>query len=178
VLGSRKIPDRAIECTQVPAEVKLGLAGEILRSRSVIRVRAFGTSMLPTIWPGDVLVIENRDPAEICVGDIIGFTQAGRFLIHRVIGVGTESENISWITRGDSLTREDLPVLQTHLLGRIAAIHRNGRAFPPPRRVSGMAHWLGRMLHSFDRLDGLILRFRFFWGRDRDFQSDLVKASR
>ena len=167
-----------IECRQDDAEVKLGLAAEILRSRCAIRLRALGTSMLPAIWPGDVLVIEHCHPSEIQPGDIIGFMQEGRWLIHRVWKVVIDFDKLSFVTRGDSLAHEDSPVLPSELLGRVAAIHRNGHAFFPGRHVSRMALWVGRTLQRFDSLRGLVLQLRSFLDRYRETPSGLAKAWR
>ena len=36
------------------------LAGEMVRTFGRVRVRVTGTSMIPAVWPGDVLVVERR----------------------------------------------------------------------------------------------------------------------
>lgn len=176
MLLERRTPDRGLECSQHDGDVKLELAAQILRSRSVIRIRVYGTSMLPYIWPGDVLAIENCQPCDIRLGDIIRFMQSGRFLIHRVVTVANDSGSISWITRGDSLSCEDLPVSQTHFLGRVTAIERNGRSFAPARQISTVAHWVGRTLQSFGPLQGLVFRVRLLLRRSG--WSELVRAYR
>lgn len=157
-------------------ELKLRLAADILHARSPIQVRVFGTSMLPSIWPGDLLAIENCDASEIRGGDIIRFMQAGRFVIHRVITVANDSGNIGWITRGDSMTREDLPVSEKHFLGRVCSIRRKSRWVPPPRHLSKTAHWLGCTLQTLGSLPGRVLRVRHWWRKRRDAVSGLAKA--
>jgi signal peptidase I len=163
-------------CARDIAKVKLGLAAEILRSRPAVHVRGIGTSMIPSIWPGDLLVVENCEPSDIRVGDIIRFMQAGRFVIHRVISVANDSGNISWITRGDFVTRDDLPVSERHFLGRVCTIRRHNRCFPPSQHLSRTAYWVGRTLQTLYSLQGLVSRVRHFLRKRSDAGSEWAKA--
>jgi hypothetical protein len=158
------------------ADLKLRLAGEILRARSPIEVRTSGTSMLPSIWPGDVLAIENCDASEIRRGDIIRFMQAGRFVIHRVISVARDSGNICWTTRGDSLTREDSPVSERCFAGRVCGIRRKDRWVPPPVHLSKTAQWVGRTLQALGSLQEHVSRVRLFLLNRRHAVSGLAKG--
>jgi hypothetical protein len=42
---------------------------EILKSSGQARLAVTGTSMLPTIWPGDILEVRRQSVAEIAPGD-------------------------------------------------------------------------------------------------------------
>jgi signal peptidase I len=160
--------------TQTAADLKLGLAAEILRSGYPIHLRALGTSMLPSIWPGDLLTIESCDPPEIAVGDIIRFMQAGRFVIHRVIGIGSAGKKFYWLTRGDSLACEDAPVSQDQFLGKVTGIRRNGSLICPTRQLSALAQCFGRMLAHVSHIQGAVLRIRAFLRRRLAVKSDLA----
>src|SRR6202451_4853522 len=109
--------------TEIRENHKLDLAAEVLRSGGSIRMQALGTSMLPSIWPGDVLRIENKVGEEAVPGDIVLVARDRRFFIHRLI----EKHNSQWITRGDSLPQNDAPVAEGQVLGKVSAIHRRGR---------------------------------------------------
>src|SRR5690242_18739230 len=98
-------------------ENKMDLAAEVVRSGGAIRLLALGTSMLPTIWPGDVLTIQQ---GEIVSGDIVLVSRDQRFFIHRLV----EQRDCSWLTRGDSLPQNDTPVTRSQVLGKVSAIHR------------------------------------------------------
>src|SRR5271157_1377561 len=89
--------------TEIREGHKLDLAAQVLSSGGAIRLQALGTSMLPSIWPGDVLSIEHKPGEEIVPGDIVLVARDGRFFIHRLI----EKHNSGWITRGDSLPQPD-----------------------------------------------------------------------
>ncbi len=164
------MPNCSTAAAQTVESVRADLAAEVLRGGSPVVLRALGTSMLPSIWPGDFLRIESCKPEDVCKGEIICFTQAGRLVIHRVIavhripaadGLGLPcEEDVLWITRGDSATCEDLPVSQGQLSGRVIAIGRNGRMVSPSRTLPALARWLGCVLERVDWLQGIVLRVR------------------
>src|SRR5579864_5288439 len=99
---------------------KLELAAEVLTSGGAIRLQAFGTSMLPSIWPGDILSIEPKPDTQIIPGDIVLVTRQNRFFVHRLI----ERRSSRWITRGDSLPRNDEPAAEEQVFGKVSLIHR------------------------------------------------------
>jgi hypothetical protein len=120
---------------------KLDLAAEVLSSGGTIRLQALGTSMLPTIWPGDVLSIEPKSGEEIVPGAIVLVARDGRFFIHRLI----EKRNSIWITQGDSLPQADAPVAPIQVLGRVSLIHREIGDIAPMPRLSLVSRMLARM---------------------------------
>jgi hypothetical protein len=140
---------------------KLDLAAEVLRSSGAIRLQALGTSMLPSIWPGDVLSIENKSGEEILPGDIVLVARDRRFFVHRLI----EKRNSQWTTRGDSLPQNDDPVAEVQVLGKISTIHRKRQAISPNPRVSLSIRTVAWMLCHCDSLRNITLRIHSFWLR-------------
>jgi len=63
------------------------LAAEVLRSTGELRLRVTGTSMLPAVWPGDVLSVRGGDVTEALPGDIVLFGREGKLVAHRVVEV-------------------------------------------------------------------------------------------
>jgi len=63
------------------------LATQVLQSSGELRLRVTGTSMLPAIWPGDILLISSRNIAEARPGDVVLFGREGRLVAHRVVEV-------------------------------------------------------------------------------------------
>ncbi len=55
-----------------------------------------GTSMLPTIQKGDLVILKKHDSYKI--GDVISFDENGMTVTHRIINI----ENGSYVTRGDN----------------------------------------------------------------------------
>lgn len=68
-------------------------------------------SMLPEISSGDLIIVQQTDPAEVKVGDVISFFDpAGNgtsVVTHRVIELVTEDGVTKWRTRGDNNNTED-----------------------------------------------------------------------
>ena len=68
--------------------LKCDLAGEVLRSSGTLRLQVMGWSMLPTVLPGDTLVIESAHSNSVCEGDIVLFGRDRRLFAHRVVTKG------------------------------------------------------------------------------------------
>ena len=109
---------------------KCGLAAEVLRCSGILRLQVTGWSMLPTIWPGDMLVIERARGGDIGEGDIVLFTREGRFFVHRVLTIG---ERPDIVTKGDAMAAPDPPISEANLLGRVSLIARQGKRLTPQK---------------------------------------------
>lgn len=83
-----------------------------------------GHSMEPALSRGDLVVVEDVDPDELRVGDIIAF-RPRRFgddiRTHRIIEITREDGAVVRIrTRGDGLAEADDPITPAHLVGRVS----------------------------------------------------------
>src|SRR5436305_6849449 len=77
--------------TDLTHSLKCELASESLRLSGNLRLKVSGWSMLPTIWPGDTLVISRLDGGELLQGEIALFQREGRFIVHRVLSKASSS---------------------------------------------------------------------------------------
>jgi hypothetical protein len=143
---------------EIREDSKLGLAVEMLRGRRTVRLRAWGTSMLPSVWPGDLLTIQSAAQDEVVPGDIVLVLRNNRFFVHRLVERRRDQDCLSLITRGDAVPHNDPPVAASELLGRVADIRRADRSFVPSRRVSLLHSALAWMLCRWDRFRNLTLR--------------------
>ena len=116
--------------------VKCELAAEVLRSFGSLRFSATGWSMLPTIWPGDTLMVERAAPNEIRVGEVVLLGRDGRLCAHRVVAKPDGSGKTPWITRGDAMSAPDRPALESEVLGRVAYLIRGGSLIAMPAELS------------------------------------------
>ncbi len=128
---------------QTRDQIKLDLAAELLQNGGQTRLSVLGASMLPTIWPRDVVTISRIKYIDISLGDIVAIARADKILVHRVIR--NEHERV---TRGDSASQADSPINATELLGKVISIKRGSKEMVPARssvlhRISG---WL--LCHS------------------------------
>jgi hypothetical protein len=144
--------------TEARGDHKLELATEVLRSGGAIRLQALGTSMLPSVWPGDVLSIEHAPGEDMVPGDIVLVARDGRFFVHRLI----EKRESDWITRGDSLPQNDPSLAEAQVLGKVSLIHRKRRLIVPSSRVSPLGRTLAWMLCRWDLFRNLSLRIHSF----------------
>jgi signal peptidase I len=104
-------------------EAKHDLAAEVLRQFGEVRLKVNGASMLPSVWPGDVVTVRRRSPAELLPGRIVLCYRDQGFVAHRMVG----RQGDCLITRGDSHLREDPPFGDEEALGEVVSILRNGR---------------------------------------------------
>jgi len=148
--------------TEARGDLKLELATEVLSSGSAIRLRALGTSMLPAIWPGDVLRIEHKPAQEIVPGDIVLVARGNRLFVHRLI----EKHNSQWITRGDSLPQNDAPIAEAQVLGKISLIHRKTGSIVQSPRVSLFDRTLAWALCRWDLFRNITLRIHSLGQRE------------
>ena len=125
---------------------KCELAIEVLRSFGTLRFAATGWSMLPTIWPGETLVVERVGQDLVRIGDIILIGRDGRLCAHRVIGTPGNEGNPQWITQGDALPVPDRPVADHELLGKVTHVIRAGGRAPLHGSFSGAGKLVARIV--------------------------------
>jgi hypothetical protein len=141
-------------------DLKLDLMIETLRCHGTVHLKAWGTSMLPSVWPGDQLTIQSTGYDDLVPGDIVLLVRDDRIFVHRLVEK-SESQNSLWcVTRGDAMPQHDPPAGASELLGRVVGIHRGNRSFAPSRRVSLVHSVLARMFCHSDRVRNLALSFR------------------
>jgi signal peptidase I len=147
-----------------------GLAGDIVRTFGEVRLRVFGTSMVPSILPGDLISVQRAGVPEISRGEIVLYSREGRLFIHRVVACTNSPEQPLLVTRGDRLNYNDPPVSSAELLGRVTSIECGDRC--GGRQVEIVAPPFGsnclmlRVLRSSDRATYLYLQLAVLW-RDR-----------
>ena len=143
-------------------EAKCSLAAEVLSRQGNFTMKAFGTSMLPALWPGDLVVIQSCRFEDAQPGDIVLYSRAGRFFLHRVISKDSIGGNEQLITRGDSMPAPDPPVRPDKVLGTVMQVGHADGTFTSVRQLSMPARIFGWILgHS-----NLCLRV-ILWGYAR-----------
>lgn len=139
-----------------PASV---LAADLVRKWGVVRLPAAGTSMVPTIHPGDELCVQRTDLKKIRPGNIVVYARQGRLIVHRVVAVGPDRARQPYlVTRGDRSPRNDLPVISSEVLGLVTTLVRDHRYYWLRARLNGAERVLARFLCSSDRATYIYLR--------------------
>jgi signal peptidase I len=136
---------------------------EALRAGHETRIRVTGTSMIPAIWPGDVLKVSPSTEPPIAKGNIVLSIRGGRLFAHRVVGrVGAQL-----ITRGDAVNDCDPPVSAAELLGVVVGIIRlRGTCFQPVI-PSGLPSSGQRLVAFAVRHSRLAYRVVLKWHKER-----------
>jgi len=122
------------------------LAGEVLRRSGTLLLPAIGRSMVPAIWPGHSLVVEPATSSSVAPGDIVLFSNAYRFVAHRVVEKKGDAENWRVLTRGDAMATADAPIRPSEILGKVSFIVRNGRCFEPEKSLRRSERALATLL--------------------------------
>jgi len=138
--------------------VKCELAGEVVSSSGSLRLCVTGWSMLPSVWPGDTLIVERIHGDAVCPGDIVLFRRDRRLFAHRVIASPAGVASI--LTRGDSMPGADPPVLKNDLLGRVSFIQRDGKLIQPARRLRFSQLAIAALMQHSDFAARVLVGFR------------------
>jgi len=123
------------------SRAKCSLAAEVVRQHGQLRLRVTGLSMLPAVWPGDIVTVERQEPAHVQSGELVLVEHEGRLRLHRLVARQRFRETVCLVTRGDSLSTDDPPVLPAQVLGVVTSIQRRGKALSPQRSPAKLA-WL------------------------------------
>jgi len=130
-------------------ECRCSLAAEALQSGGTLKLRATGISMLPTLWPGDLLTVQSVRPEIAQPGDIVLCMRGGRFFVHRLVKRNDSLDEASLVTRGDCMSENDPLIGTRELLGKITEVQRAGRIFAPARTFSLLSKLVATMFcHS------------------------------
>jgi hypothetical protein len=95
----------------------------------LVRLRVHGESMLPTLWPGDVVEIASCSLEDVWPGDIVLARREGRLFLHRLVAPCAPN---GFLLRGDSMPGPDPLFPPEALLGRLVCRANKGRAGSAP----------------------------------------------
>ena len=154
---------------QTKQDARLDLAAEVLHRFGEVRFVAQGSSMIPSIYPGDLLTVRSESIAGARCGEIVLLLLGGRFFVHRVIRKLPDRNRTVFATRGDALAQEDPSVDGTQLLGRVTAILRHGKTIKCAvdlNPLNKFLRWAVRNSETFARtlLAAHLLRCRILGG--------------
>jgi len=159
--------------TESREQLKHNLAAETLRTAGKFRLAAFGYSMLPTLWPGEVLTIQAQSLEQVRPCEVVLFSREGRFFIHRVVRKIEMGMETRLITRGDALPSVDATVQPIEFLGKIVSVRRGGREIPVPA-CSSWRRFMGLALTYSAHLRSLGIRCHAWRSRESRAKSGLA----
>jgi signal peptidase len=145
------------------------LVDEVARTAGEVRLKVTGASMLPALWPGDLVTVRRSDAAELRPGQIVLYRDEAKLTAHRIQRISPTQ----LITRGDSVPSCDPPVGALEIVGQVVAILRNGRSIEPEWSLWHRA--VSSMLRRSDFCTQVALRITLFLG-SRPERSEEVAA--
>ena len=126
---------------------KCELVDEVLRSFGTVRLKVTGCSMLPSVWPGDTLIIERRDVQEVAVGDILLYRRKTGLVAHRVVSAHDSQGRSRIGVRGDAFPGQGELLFRSEILGTVSQIVRGKKSIilpsplKYPHRLMGILTW-------------------------------------
>ena len=145
------------EAVDERSKLKFALAIDLLRSVGEAQLAVSGGSMLPSLWPGDILEIHRVPEEEVSKGDVVVFARQNRLIVHRVTQITRQGDRMTVITRGDRSARADAPVSANELLGKVRSVRRGDRVITP--RLTDWTQLASWTLRRSEILTRLLLHF-------------------
>lgn len=141
----------------MPKTVATTLIADLVRKTGHARIRATGSSMVPSIWPGDELLIQQISGC-FTRGQIVAWQNNQRIFIHRIVETPADPRTI--LTRGDRLNLSDPPFSQEQLIGVVTHVIRNEVPVVVSTRLSTGARFLRFVSRASDWPAFLLIRMR------------------
>jgi len=138
-----------------------GVVADVVRKFGEVRIRVFGTSMMPALNPGDSIFVKRAAIEEVSAKEIVLFLQDGRLFAHRVVRTvrGQGADDLRLITRGDRLQQNDFPISPSELLGRVMWAERHGRRIDPSKPLSYLKRMIAPILQASEHATYVYMRF-------------------
>lgn len=139
---------------------RTALAADVLRRIGRLRMQVHGESMLPVLWPRDVVEFVRCSIADVRPGEIVLAERGGQFYVHRFAG---RCQPSGFVLRGDSMPAADPPFAERSLLGRLvsrAGHESNGR---PSLQLRPWSWMLGRVIAHSNTARRLVLKLHANW---------------
>jgi signal peptidase I len=92
-----------------------------LAEGKVVRLHVDGTSMLPLLKPGDVVVLQRVESHRLQKGDLVVVRREHDLVTHRLVWQRAGQ----WLTKGDNLRYMDPPIDEQAILGKVIAVERD-----------------------------------------------------
>ncbi|MBN2119698.1 MAG: GNAT family N-acetyltransferase [Candidatus Omnitrophica bacterium] len=141
----------------------LKLSRDIINKAGLLRFKARGKSMCPSILDGDILTVERAAADKIRLGEVIFYkTPDKRLAAHRFIKRRLREGKLILIARGDS-NIEPEEVASGDLLGKVKFIQRGDRRiFPDSPLFKAIALFYARInfaVEAMRKIAGMLLRW-------------------
>jgi signal peptidase I len=118
------------------------IIAKVIENRGAIDVTCYGDAMFPLLRDGNVTTFVRVREEELQIGDVCLFeTNEGHLLLYRMIDIDDEQQPAMYTFRGDTCDIPQQPVPYSHIIGKLKAVHRDGK-------VLYVNHWRSRLLEA------------------------------
>jgi signal peptidase I len=100
-------------------EFWLSWCKEELTLGRIVRIAASGYSMIPTVWPGEIIEIQPEVIENVQIGDIIAFQRMQHMVVHRVVMIQNLHDETFITTMGDSNLKVDEVINNGNFIGKV-----------------------------------------------------------
>ena len=124
------------------------LGFSLLAEGTILKIKANGYSMYPSIKPGTTIFIEPlEDYSDLLPGEIIAWKRESGFVVHRFMRSERRGNDVIYYTRGDSSKYEDKPVTRDQIAGKVIRIeNRKGKITEGKKLISKPCHFTNRII--------------------------------
>lgn len=130
------------------------MSAEGLAKTGSLKVYINGSSMLPSLRPGDYVLVEACQAGSLRPGEILVARREADLVTHRLLGQAAQG----WLLKGDASALADEPIPAEAILGRVVALVRDGKQISLDRTdwqsASRRLFWLSRVEYRL----GLVAR--------------------
>lgn len=155
----------AADFSAAPTPRRSPLARDLswLDEETPLRLRVWGASMMPALWPGETVEVMPRPAGALAVGDLAVFARDGHFIVHRVTAADRGGGPARVTTCGDANCEPDPPLAPGELIGQANRVHRFGAMRRLSRERSVLARALAVGLRHSPLLRDVLARACRMW---------------
>ncbi|WP_029192316.1 hypothetical protein [Paenibacillus harenae] len=119
------------------------IVANVIKLQGTIDITCYGNDMFPLIREGNMSTFGRVREEELQIGDVCLFANnEGCLLLYRLIEIEVDGQQpAQYIFRGDACDKPEQPVTFSRIIGKLAAIHREGK-------IVYTNHWKSRLLET------------------------------
>lgn len=130
-------------------ELTLDLIKQALKKQKTVRIRFLGTSMMPLINDGEMIVLKDKSPYSIKYGEIVVFNRGNEMIGHRVIWK-VYLDKLYFLTKGDNTVSYDFPVPADAIYGKVILSNFKKDGIPKISLKTKLFFLIGVLLLKFE----------------------------
>jgi signal peptidase I len=107
------------------------LVADVVYRFGHVCLKVTGSSMMPAIWPGDVITVQRCNLSQLQIGQVVLYKRGDGLVAHRISAI----QDGMFIMRGDSLKNIDPPIDASAIVGLVIPADRDGNYRNPQQHL-------------------------------------------